>query len=73
VLAHEASPAFLAGGATITRGWFAGIDRLAKDMASVPFGVVGVQVVEAERGENGCFRSAQTNQRPSGDGVIRRG
>jgi 2-polyprenyl-3-methyl-5-hydroxy-6-metoxy-1,4-benzoquinol methylase len=29
VLAHEASPAFLAGGATITRGWFAGIDRLA--------------------------------------------
>ena len=25
VLAHEASPAFLAGGATITRGWFAGI------------------------------------------------
>jgi 2-polyprenyl-3-methyl-5-hydroxy-6-metoxy-1,4-benzoquinol methylase len=30
VLAHETSPAFLAGGATITRGWFAGIDRLAK-------------------------------------------
>src|SRR5215813_4089020 len=30
VLAHEASPAFLAGGATITRGWFAGIDRLAE-------------------------------------------
>jgi len=30
VLAHEASPAFLAGGATITRGWFAGIDRLAQ-------------------------------------------
>src|SRR6516162_9435466 len=29
VLAHEASPAFLAGGATITRGWFAGLDRLA--------------------------------------------
>src|SRR5262249_47007267 len=29
VLAEEASPAFLAGGATITRGWFAGIDRLA--------------------------------------------
>ena len=29
VLAHEASPAFLAGGAAITRGWFAGIDRLA--------------------------------------------
>src|SRR5262249_9145508 len=29
VLAHEASPVFLAGGATITRGWFAGIDRLA--------------------------------------------
>jgi 2-polyprenyl-3-methyl-5-hydroxy-6-metoxy-1,4-benzoquinol methylase len=29
VLAQEASPAFLAGGATITRGWFAGIDRLA--------------------------------------------
>src|SRR6516164_4012311 len=29
VLAHDASPAFLAGGATITRGWFAGIDRLA--------------------------------------------
>jgi len=29
VLADEASPAFLAGGATITRGWFAGIDRLA--------------------------------------------
>src|SRR6201985_1428973 len=28
VLAQEASPAFLAGGATITRGWFAGIDRL---------------------------------------------
>ncbi|MFF5293983.1 class I SAM-dependent methyltransferase [Paractinoplanes globisporus] len=28
VLAVEASPAFLAGGATITRGWFAGIDRL---------------------------------------------
>src|ERR1700755_379504 len=28
VLADEASPAFLAGGATITRGWFAGIDRL---------------------------------------------
>src|SRR5205814_2424272 len=24
------SPAFLAGGATITRGWFAGIDRLAE-------------------------------------------
>ena len=30
VLADEASPAFLAGGATITRGWFAGIDRLAR-------------------------------------------
>ena len=30
VLAHEASPAFLAGGATITRGWFAGVDRLAE-------------------------------------------
>ena len=30
VLAHDASPAFLAGGATITRGWFAGIDRLAE-------------------------------------------
>jgi len=30
VLADEASPAFLAGGATITRGWFAGIDRLAQ-------------------------------------------
>jgi SAM-dependent methyltransferase len=30
VLAHEASPAFLAGGPTITRGWFAGIDRLAQ-------------------------------------------
>ncbi len=30
VLAHEASPAFLAGGATITRGWFAGIDRLTE-------------------------------------------
>jgi 2-polyprenyl-3-methyl-5-hydroxy-6-metoxy-1,4-benzoquinol methylase len=30
VLAHEASPAFLAGGTTITRGWFAGIDRLAQ-------------------------------------------
>jgi 2-polyprenyl-3-methyl-5-hydroxy-6-metoxy-1,4-benzoquinol methylase len=30
VLAHEESPAFLAGGATITRGWFAGIDRLAE-------------------------------------------
>jgi len=30
VLANEASPAFLAGGATITRGWFAGIDRLAE-------------------------------------------
>ena len=29
VLAQEGSPAFLAGGATITRGWFAGIDRLA--------------------------------------------
>src|SRR5262249_2398482 len=29
VLADEASPAFLAGGATITRGWFAGIERLA--------------------------------------------
>jgi 2-polyprenyl-3-methyl-5-hydroxy-6-metoxy-1,4-benzoquinol methylase len=30
VLADEASPAFLAGGAAITRGWFAGIDRLAE-------------------------------------------
>jgi hypothetical protein len=30
VLADEASPAFLAGGATITRGWFAGLDRLAE-------------------------------------------
>ena len=30
VLADEASPTFLAGGATITRGWFAGIDRLAE-------------------------------------------
>lgn len=30
VLADEASPAFLAGGATITRGWFAGIDRVAE-------------------------------------------
>ncbi|HEU5384859.1 MAG TPA: class I SAM-dependent methyltransferase, partial [Streptosporangiaceae bacterium] len=30
VLADEASPAFLAGGATLTRGWFAGIDRLAR-------------------------------------------
>ena len=30
VLAQEASPAFLAGGATITRGWFAGLDRLAE-------------------------------------------
>ena len=30
VLADEASPAFLAGGATITRGWFAGIDRPAE-------------------------------------------
>jgi len=30
VLAHEESPAFLAGGATITRGWFAGIDHLAE-------------------------------------------
>src|SRR5690242_18821863 len=30
VVANEASPAFLAGGATITRGWFAGIDRLTE-------------------------------------------
>ena len=30
VLADETSPAFLAGGATITRGWFEGIDRLAE-------------------------------------------
>jgi len=30
VLANEASPVFLAGGATITRGWFAGIDRVAE-------------------------------------------
>lgn len=30
VLAHEASPAFLADGTTITRGWFAGIDRLVE-------------------------------------------
>jgi len=30
VLAHEASPAFMAGGATMTRGWFAGIDQLAQ-------------------------------------------
>ena len=30
VRADEASPAFLAGGASITRGWFAGIDRLAE-------------------------------------------
>jgi hypothetical protein len=30
VLADEASPAFLAGGVTITRGWFEGIDRLAE-------------------------------------------
>src|SRR6201990_1295008 len=29
LLADEAPPAFLAGGATITRGWFAGLDRLA--------------------------------------------
>jgi 2-polyprenyl-3-methyl-5-hydroxy-6-metoxy-1,4-benzoquinol methylase len=34
VLAHEASPAFLAGGATITRGWYAGIDRLAEAFRS---------------------------------------
>ena len=34
VLAHEASPAFLAGGATITRGWFAGIDRLTEAFRS---------------------------------------
>jgi len=41
VLAHEASPAFLAGGATITRGWFAGIDRLAQAFrtgAGIPWG-----------------------------------
>jgi 2-polyprenyl-3-methyl-5-hydroxy-6-metoxy-1,4-benzoquinol methylase len=40
VLADEASPAFLAGGATITRGWFAGIDRLAgafKTGAGIPW------------------------------------
>jgi 2-polyprenyl-3-methyl-5-hydroxy-6-metoxy-1,4-benzoquinol methylase len=40
VLAHEASPAFLAGGATITRGWFAGIDRLAESFrtgAGIPW------------------------------------
>src|SRR5919198_735557 len=30
VLAHEASPAFMAGGATMTRGWFAGIDQLVE-------------------------------------------
>ena len=30
VVANEASPAFLAGGATITRGWFAGIDQLTE-------------------------------------------
>jgi 2-polyprenyl-3-methyl-5-hydroxy-6-metoxy-1,4-benzoquinol methylase len=30
VLAHEASPAFMAGGATMTRGWFAGIDQLVQ-------------------------------------------
>jgi 2-polyprenyl-3-methyl-5-hydroxy-6-metoxy-1,4-benzoquinol methylase len=30
VLAVEDSPAFLAGGATITRGWFAGIDQLTE-------------------------------------------
>jgi 2-polyprenyl-3-methyl-5-hydroxy-6-metoxy-1,4-benzoquinol methylase len=30
VLANDSSPAFLAGGATITRGWFAGIDRLTE-------------------------------------------
>lgn len=30
VLAFDASPAFLAGGATITRGWFAGIDQLTE-------------------------------------------
>ncbi len=34
VLADEASPAFLAGGATITRGWFAGIDRLVEAFRS---------------------------------------
>ena len=36
VLADEASPAFLAGGATITRGWFAGIDRLAEAFRTAP-------------------------------------
>src|SRR5262249_51298889 len=41
VLADEASPAFLAAGATITRGWFAGIDRLVEAFrtgAGIPWG-----------------------------------
>jgi 2-polyprenyl-3-methyl-5-hydroxy-6-metoxy-1,4-benzoquinol methylase len=40
VLADEASPAFLAGGATLTRGWFAGIDQLTaafKTGAGIPW------------------------------------
>src|ERR1700748_3263872 len=56
VLADESSPAFLAGGATITRGWFAGIDRLAEGFrtgAGIPWHEHDPAVFE---GTEGVFR-----------------
>ena len=55
VLAREASPAFLAGGATITRGWFAGLDRLAEAFrtgAGIPWHEQDPAVFEAPSGSS---------------------
>ena len=60
MLADEASPAFLAGGAAITRGWFAGIDRLAgvfRTGAGIPWGEQDPAVFE---GTERFFRPGYT-------------
>jgi SAM-dependent methyltransferase len=60
VLADEASPAFLAGGAVITRGWFAGLDRLAgafRTGAGIPWGEQDPAVFE---GTERFFRPGYT-------------
>ena len=60
VLADEASPAFLAGGAAITRGWYAGLDRLAgafRTGAGIPWGEQDPAVFE---GTERFFRPGYT-------------
>src|SRR6476646_9286089 len=54
VLAYEASPAFLAGGATSTRGWFAGIASLATEWVPGLDGVAGRLAEGGRVADVGC-------------------